>query len=146
MRNFQYIAAIILMLLSANHSTAQNAMSKVNVYAQIGALEATLNLEVRLHNGSKITWYGRAGGGIWGIFPLFVGTGGFGSITMLAGKKNNHFELNGGLFFGYEPFYKERFVFPIAEAGYRYQKPSGGFIFKANIGFFKLGIGMGYAF
>lgn len=91
MRKLQYISAIILMLLSAKHSTAQNAMSKVNIYAQIGAIEATLNVEVRLYNGSKTTWYGRAGGGISGIFGLFTGSGGLGSITMLAGKKNNHF-------------------------------------------------------
>ena len=88
-----------------------------------------------------------------------------GAITMLTGKKNNHFELNAGGFLGIEKttrynssYYQQLynvpqrevsyypFVFPIFNVGYRYQKPEGGFIFRANAGFISLGLSFGYAF
>ena len=65
---------------------------------------------------------------------------------MLTGKKNNHFELNAGGFLGFEDTYNEAFIFPIFNVGYRYQKPEGGFIFRANAGIISLGLSFGYAF
>ena len=71
---------------------------------------------------------------------------------MLTGKKNNHFELNAGGFLGIdgEGFLGivdgEAFIFPIFNVGYRYQKPEGGFIFRANAGIISLGLSIGYAF
>ena len=38
------------------------------------------------------------------------------------------------------------FVFPIFNLGYRYQKPEGGFIFRANAGIISLGLSFGYVF
>ena len=38
------------------------------------------------------------------------------------------------------------FIFPIFNIGYRYQKPSGGFIFRANVGALSTGLSLGYAF
>ena len=38
------------------------------------------------------------------------------------------------------------FVVPIFNVGYRYQKPDGGFIFRANAGIVSLGLSIGYAF
>ena len=40
----------------------------------------------------------------------------------------------------------EAFIFPIFNVGYRYQKPGGGFIFRANAGIISLGLSFGYAF
>ena len=77
------------------------------------------------------------------------GWGGLGAVTMLTGKKNNHFELNTGIFLGsnkligalyydstnneyYREVHYEAFIFPFFDWGYRYQKPSGGFIFRAK--------------
>ena len=103
--------------------------------------------------------YSRLGGGygVWvDLFNSDYGWGGLGAITMLTGKKNNHFELNAGGFLGIEKvkgvgsyqgevFYYP-FVFPIFNLGYRYQKPEGGFIFRANAGIISLGLSFGYAF
>ena len=84
---------------------------------------------------------------------------------MLTGKKYNHFELNAGGFLGIDKttgynrtgtgpsnyIYEKEvsyypFVFPIFNVGYRFQKPEGGFIFRANAGIISLGLSFGYAF
>ena len=61
-------------------------------------------------------------------------------------KKNHHIELNAGAFIGDEGRYDAKFIFPIFNIGYRYQKPNGGFIFRLNQGAESLGISLGYAF
>ena len=137
------------LLLWGNPIYAQNELSKVNIYTQLGAvpgLEATVNMEVRLFNGNNISWYGRAGAGFGGVLILTGGSGGSAAVTMLTGKNNNHFELNGGLFMGYDQYYNDVFYLPILDFGYRYQKPAGGFLFKAKMGILGLGFGLGYAF
>lgn len=73
------------------------------------------------------------------------------------GGKNSHFELNAGAFFG--PRGKTSigfamgdsdgdsgFIFPIFNIGYRFQKPEGGFMVRANAGIVSLGMSIGYAF
>lgn len=137
------------LLTLSNPVLAQNELSKVNLYTQFGAvpgLEATMNMEVRFFNGNKISWYGRAGAGLGGVLLLTGGPGGSASVTMLTGKNNHHFELNGGVFIGYDEYYKDMFYLPIVDFGYRYQKPSGGFLFKTKLGILGLGFGLGYAF
>ena len=47
------------------------------------------------------------------MFSADYGWGGLGAITMLTGKKNNHFELNAGGFLGFEDTYNYAFIFPI---------------------------------
>ena len=106
-------------------------------------LEGTINAEIRLYSGNKVTWYGKVGGGFGGIVLGPIGPIGLAAITMLTGKTNNHFELNGGVFIGKD---NGMFYLPILDLGYRYQKPDGGFLFKAKVGFFSIGLGLGYAF
>jgi hypothetical protein len=124
-------------------------LSKENIYAEahIGLFtELGLNYERQIYSGEKISWYGRLGGGRGGIIDDlddYGGWGGLGAITMLTGKYNNHFELNAGAFIGNEGY---TFIFPIFNVGYRYQKPEGGFIFRANAGIISLGLSFGYAF
>ena len=124
-------------------------LSKENIYAEahIGLFtEIGLNYERQIYSGGKISWYGRLGGGQGGIIDdLYdsVGWGGLGAITMLTGKYNNHFELNAGAFIGNEGY---TFIYPIFNVGYRFQKPGGGFIFRANAGIISLGLSFGYAF
>lgn len=139
----------VLSLCLNNKVLAQTEMSKVNLYTSIGAvpgIEALVNIEYRIYSGEKITWYGKAGVGFEGILLLSGGPGYLGGITMLTGKGNNHFDLSGALFFGYDSYYEDNILLPNLDLGYRYQKPNGGFIFKAKVGFLGIGIGLGYAF
>lgn len=122
----------------------------MNLYAEASAfpgMQASINLEKRISSGEKVTWYGRVGGGVAGI--MMSETGGPGmlvAVTMLTGKENNHFEINGGAFFGKSTEKDNMYFLPLIDFGYRYQKPEGGFIFKAKAGFLGIGIGLGYAF
>ena len=125
-------------------------LSKENIYAEahIGLFtEIGLNYERQIYSGGKISWYSRLGGSygliIHDIFSTTEGWGGLGAITMLTGKYNNHFELNAGAFIGNEGY---TFIYPIFNVGYRFQKPGGGFIFRANAGIISLGLSFGYAF
>ena len=125
-------------------------LSKENIYAEahIGLFtEIGLNYERQIYSGGKISWYSRLGGGygliIHDIFSTTEGWGGLGAITMLTGKYNNHFELNAGAFIGNGGY---TFIYPIFNVGYRFQKPDGGFIFRANAGIVSLGLSFGYAF
>lgn len=75
------------------------------------------------------------------------------SLNFLSGKKNNHFEMDlGGRLTFFESalnaysFPNEYMVSILLNVGYRYQKPSNGFIFRALVGFDGLTLGAGYAF
>ena len=140
------IPLIIIFFAFSNITKAQSELSRVNLYTQFGAgavLEGTINAEIRLYSGNKVTWYGKVGGGFGGIVLGPIGPIGLAAITMLTGKTNNHFELNGGVFIGKD---NGMFYLPILDLGYRYQKPDGGFLFKAKVGIFSIGLGLGYAF
>lgn len=143
----------MLLLLLCNNVQAQNnettELSKVNLYTDFGfhlAGQATINFEQQIYSGEKVTWYGRAGVGAAAILMVSGGPGALGGITMLTGKGNRHFEINGGAFIGKDIELDKTFVYPLIDFGYRYQKPEGGFIFKAKVGFLGVGIGLGYAF
>ena len=130
--------------------------TKNNVYAEahLGLFtQGVMNYERLFSSGDKVNWYSRLGAGwgfngIGGLFESRYGVGGLGAITMITGKRDGHFELNMGAFIGDEngPSDRGKFLFPILNIGYRYQKPIGGFIFRANAGFPSLGISFGYAF
>ena len=130
--------------------TESTTLSNVNLYAEASAfpgMQASINLEKRIFSGEKVTWYGRVGGGIAGIMMSETGGPGMlGAVTMLTGKENNHFEINGGAFVGKNTEKDNMYFLPLIDFGYRYQKPEGGFIFKAKAGFLGIGIGLGYAF
>lgn len=70
------------------------------------------------------------------------------SIGIVTGAKNNHFEINAGI----APYLNSKYVnypgynWPIANIGYRYQKPENGFIFRIFLGSEGLGVGFGYGF
>ncbi len=130
-------------------STESTALSKINLYADFGGhfgSQASINLEGQIYSGEKLTWYGRGGLGAAGIIMATGGPGILGAVTMLTGKGNKHFEMNGGAFIGKDIEQNDMFVFPLIDFGYRYQKPEGGFIFRAKAGFLGIGIGLGYAF
>jgi len=146
-----FIGMLLIFLTSITEaqSTESTTLSKINVYADFGghfAGQASINLEGQIYSGEKVTWYGRGGLGASGIIMAVGGPGILGAITMLTGKGNKHFEINGGAFIGKDIEQDEIFVLPLIDFGYRYQKPEGGFIFKAKAGFLGIGIGLGYAF
>ncbi len=129
--------------------TEPTRLSKINLYSDLGghiAGQASINIEGQIYSGKKITLYGRGGLGVAGILMATGGPGILGGITMLTGKGNNHFEINGGAFIGKDLELDNIFVFPLIDFGYRYQKPEGGFIFRTKVGFLGIGIGLGYAF
>ena len=132
-----------------NPLMAQGEFSKINTYVSIGAvpgLEALMNVELLLKDAAYLTWYGRAGLGYGGIILAEGGPGVLAAMTLLTGKKNHHLELNGGAFVGYDNYHDDTFVLPSLDLGYRFQKPSGGILFKIKAGILGLGLGLGYAF
>lgn len=122
-------------------------MGKINAYADLGGGFsrglATLNVEARIFSRPKLTGYARAGIGGGGLESA-EGPGLLGAVTLLTGKKNHHFEINGGAFAGkYSDVEAEYFLLPVLDLGYRYQKPDGGLIFRSNAGFLGIRFGLG---
>lgn len=141
----------------------------------IFAGSASINIEGRIFSSDseRIHFYARAGYGKayqdLSFITILVacpevsqsGSGGLLGITMLTGGGNHHFEVNASTFLGSfkteispgifgqscEGFDDEwTSPLPVVDLGYRYQKPGQGFIFRAKIGNFGLGIGLGVAF
>jgi len=142
---------LLLILAYQNKAKAQNTddikSATQAIYVDAGlipivAIHALVNFEKQLIKSDKIQWLGRLGMGV-AANP----DGGFGGLiggTMLTGKRKDHLEANIGLFVGSEV--GTVFTTPLIEIGYRYQKPTGGFLFKAKLGNLGLGFGIGYAF
>ena len=149
---FTILMLIPVLLTGQNEPNTKIDLPKKNIYGELHVglfSQGVINYERQIFSGKTVSWYGRLGGGYGGWLEPFsadYGWGGLGAITMLTGKKNNHFELNAGGFLGFEDTYNEAFIFPIFNVGYRYQKPEGGFIFRANAGIISLGLSFGYAF
>lgn len=147
----QFFLISTLLLAFGLKTSAQNESSAKlatqAIYVDVGAIplvaiHGLVNYERQLIQRKKVKWIGRFGLGV-AANP----DGGFGGLlggTMLTGQKNSHFEANLGLFVGSET--GETFTTPLVEIGYRYQKPQGGFLFKAKVGNLGLGFGFGYAF
>ena len=150
---FTILMLIPVHLFGQNEPNTKIDLPKNNIYAEahVGIFyQIVMNYEMQIHSGEKVCWYGRLGGGHGGMIYALdgdYGWGGLGAITMLKGKKNNHFELNAGFFLGRVKYLvNPLFISPIFNVGYRYQKPDGGFIFRANAGIISLGLSFGYAF
>jgi opacity protein-like surface antigen len=146
-----YKITLMIVLLMLVHVKAEaqesekNELSKFVLYTDAGvhlAGQASLNFEGRIDTGDNLTLYGRVGIGAAGIAFHEGGPGILTAVTMLTGKEKNHFEMNGGIFLALAG----NFVFPLVDLGYRYQKPEGGFVFRAKAGVLGVGIGLGYAF
>ena len=154
---------IPVQLFGQNEPDTKIDLTKNNIYAEahVGIIsQLVMNYERQIYSGKKVSWYGRVGAGyglfVHDAFYIDDGWGGLGTITMLTGKYNNHFEMNAGAFIGNkgegiiinDGGYKvsSAFISPILNFGYRYQKPDGGFIFRVNAGIISLGLSFGYAF
>jgi hypothetical protein len=153
MKKLLLVITILTFALNLNaQSNDTNELSKNSVYLDTGlgyGGQVSINYERQIYSGEKLTWFGRVGAGAaykWRNNNISSGPGGLAAITMLTGKRNNHFELNAGTFIVSNSDDNNSGVYPLLDAGYRYQKPNGGFVFKAKIGILGLGIGLGYAF
>ena len=149
MKAYHYFLLLFISFPLSNNIYAQQELSKTNIYAEGGFHflgQASINIERKILNTEKLTWYGRVGYGVAGEAFGDEGKGLIGAITMLTGKRNKHFEVNGGFFVGKENYDDSTMIYPILNVGYRYQKPSSSFIFKAKAGCLGIGIGIGYGF
>jgi hypothetical protein len=125
-------------------------LKKNAIYIDAGTIlftsQGSINYERQFYSGEQVSLYARVGYGAAAVAFGPEGYGGIGAITLLTGKKENHFEVNGGMFVGEESYDQSIFILPLLDLGYRYQKPQGGFIFRAKAGALGIGIGLGYAF
>jgi len=95
---------------------------------------------------SWLNFYFRMQGGY--VYDLAIGGEGVGAIlgmTCITGKKNHHCDFSYGLgpFWDWEDVPGWNVTGSI-DVGYRYQKPEGGFIFKAYVANIGVGVGFGY--
>jgi len=78
-------------------------------------------------------------------------------LTIVQGAGNHNLEMNFGMHRATERktesqgFFRcfgseQKKILPLFSAGYRYQRPGGGWVFSAKIGLMGLGVGVGYAF
>ncbi|MGL5914334.1 MAG: hypothetical protein ACRCZB_09235 [Bacteroidales bacterium] len=131
----------------------------------------SVNYERQLYNYSFMNFYVNTGfGGVFFFKPVYPTN--YSRFTylissyaipvsgvVLMGKKNHHFELNLGCYILFHTTAKlltangdrfspdhNKYVMPIFNAGYRYQRPQGGFFMRAFTGVSGIGYGLGYAF
>lgn len=134
---------------------SQNKTINNAIYFDFGLgplLAATVNYErvFRVNESSSFQLRGRTGflwGGVFFTESDFIGVPI--NVTALWGEGPGHFELTGGLALGVwreHGINKNPGVFPLVDAGYRYESPKSGFIFRAKIGTGGLGIGLGVGF
>ena len=124
------------------------------------AFATNINYEFHLTSTASRTFQfsGRMGLGYIYAAGIFCGgaSGLFGStgINMLVGSGSHHLDVNAGGQFrilsdgnDIEGFFRcsselKSFI-PLVEIGYRYQKPTGGFLFRAHIGSTGIALGFG---
>jgi hypothetical protein len=157
-----YLLLLALLVLSTTVKSQENEsaeLSKNSVNFEFGTnfivSSVSLNFEKYFAStkSGNTNFYGRAGLGGAAVYWGHVGWGGLAGVTMITNAKGiAHFEGNAGIFLGHEkapPASEDPgtlFVVPILDIGFRYQKPGDSFIFRAKVGTFGIGIGLGYAF
>mgnify|MGYP006285113131 FL=1 len=117
-------------------------------------INGKINYDRYLFNWKKSTIWFSVGTGVHLVFYPFYTTG---SLKLLTGKKNNHFELDVGgtalFMFSYyededEPDLWQTLYLPHINFGYRYQKPGGKIVLRTGLGFPEfayLGIGLAFS-
>lgn len=136
-------------LISFNKFEADNSPKAINksLYLEGSLFLQSANFETNFYRSKTNTFQmnGRFGVGYFYIdfFGATQSIGGIMGLNFVLGRKNNHFDSSIGGFVGSE---NGIFAWPIGTIGYRYQKPSGGFLFKTHLGTLGLDIGLGYSF
>ncbi len=87
---------------------------------------------------------------MWDWSPEYGGPWTFSHYGWLVGKDNHHFEISAGLAYAFSGDLKYTGgigLLPSGTIGYRYKKPQGKFIFRANASFPEgLNLGAGFTF
>lgn len=120
-----------------------------NININISLFDYTINYERNIIQRPKSYTNFRMGFGVFYLSSM-KGYHFNPSWVHLTGKKNNHLELNLGFKYVIEEGSHDSFfnsLLPDIFAGYRYERPSGRFIFRTGINLFTLyNIGIGFKF
>lgn len=152
---YMLLGATISLLISISAKTQDNRnpysgfRNYINAY--IGIVEYNINYERNLIQKSKSFSNVRLGFGN-GKF-LTAGEGKYinAALVHLIGKMNSHLEIDLGIKYMVtnsisNPDFSETFI-PDLFLGYRFEKPSGGFIFRVGLNYATLiNMGIGYRF
>ena len=132
-----------------NNSNDNNSKVIVRnvLYFEGSVVLQSANFETKLYRSksSKFQLNGRVGFGYFYLdfFGATESAGGILGLNFIVGKQNNYFDASIGGFIGSD---SGVIGWPIAAVGYRYQKPSGGFLFKTHLGTLGIDVGLGYSF
>ncbi len=162
MKQIKPITLIVFLLLSfslksfaqeLNSETNQTGLKKNVVYISLGYVPmwAAININYERMVYENRNWffnsfYAKVSGGYfstWGFEGPNFNTG----LTALAGKKNNHLEINGGIVFIKDDWDGDLEVYPGGALGYRFQKPGKAFVFRTGISYpesFYVSFGFGF--
>ena len=130
-------------------SSLKIARNNINTY--IGLFDANINYERNIIQRSKSHSNLRVGFGYAMFFTAGEGTYINTSFVHLIGEKNSHLEIDLGLKYmltnSIEDAGFSDTLIPDIFFGYRYEKPSGGFIFRFGLNYPTiLNLGIGYKF
>jgi hypothetical protein len=150
------VATITVMVLTLNgkaqgvDNSLKRARNSINAYLGL-YVDININYERNIRQRSKSHSNVRLGFG-HGSF-LTAGEGGYinPAFVHLFGSKNSHIEVNIGIKYMLTNTIPDAdfsdTVVPDIFMGYRYEKPSGGFIFRAGLNYPTLiNLGIGYKF
>mgnify|MGYP003113096953 CR=1 FL=1 len=156
-----FMLLIGLFLLSWNsaycqqdsHAEPDNDLNAVYISAGTAVLwhgiSATYErtLKDRLFN-KNISSFAKLSAGyylMWDLTPSYGGPWTFSHYGWLVGKDTHHFEISAGITYAFTGDLSG--LFPSGTIGYRYKKPQGKFIFRANASFPEgLNLGAGFTF
>ncbi len=143
-RKFSLLFAFLLvttLCFSQEHTTdtVKHKIRKSSIYATFGGFPFYTtglgNYEIMLaENPAFFKTSGFRFGA--GVFRSYKGSGKAALVTFtaLSGSENNHFEFGIGATYMHFDDDKD-IVAPAGNAGYRFQKPNGKFIFRTGMGF-----------
>ena len=164
------LACFVFLLLSAfiplqSQQTKEEKGKNYAVHIDAGfgyLVAANLNIEKAFstYSSGSFKTVGRVGLAYIYIPDLFCdgssGTFASAGLTYFIGPGNHHLELSGGGLIKLSETENNpggifncdsdlNFLIPLVEVGYRYQKPTGGFLFRFHIGTSGVAIGLGTA-
>ena len=122
-----------------------------NINTYIGLFDFNINYERNIIQKSKSLSNVRLGFGYGQFFVAGEGKYINAALVHLIGKKNSHLEIDLGIKYMVtnsisNPKFSDTFI-PDAFLGYRFEKPSGGIIFRAGLSYSTLiNVGLGYKF
>jgi len=130
-------------------SSSKQARNNINAY--LGVFDANINYERNIIQSSKSYSNLRAGFGYAMLWTAGEGTYINAAFIHLMGERNSHLEIDLGLKYMVtnsieDPDFSET-VIPDIFVGYRYVKPSGGFVFRFGLNYpTVINLGLGFKF